>query len=170
MTSTDPGTGPVGPQPDPARPTPAPQGAAQGPWAPPQQPGAWAPPQGGASAVPGSAPGRAKTWLRVGAPIAVAGVVGLGTLGGWLGWGDPEVDDCVQMVGATSFDVVDCGSSEAEYRIVGIEDEEMDYPAFMADPDVCTGFESTEVALWIGELETEPGTVFCAEPTGAGGL
>jgi hypothetical protein len=120
--------------------------------------------------VPGSAPGRAKTWLRVGAPIAVAGVVGLGTLGGWLGWGDPEVDDCVQMRGATSFDVVDCGSSEAEYRIVGIEDEPMDYPAFMADPDVCTGFESTEVALWIGGLEIKPGTVFCAEPTEVGGL
>jgi hypothetical protein len=100
----------------------------------------------------------------------VAVVVGLGTLGGWPGWGAPEVDDCVQMRGATSFDVVDCGSSEAEYRIVGIEDEQMDYPAFMADPDVCTGFESTEVALWIGGLETEPGTVFCAEPTEAGGL
>ena len=53
----------------------------------------------------------------------MAGVVGLGTLGGWLGGGDPEVDDCVQMQGATSFDVVDCGSSEAEYRVVGIEDE-----------------------------------------------
>ena len=38
------------------------------------------------------------------------------------------------------------------------------------DPDVCTGFESTEVALWIGGLETEPDTVFCAEPTDAGGL
>ncbi len=175
MTSTDPGTGPVGPRPDPVQPSPAPQGAwappqQPGAWVQPQQPGPWVPPQDGASAVPGSTPGRATRWLRVGTPIAVDGVVGLGSLGGWLGWGDPEVDDCVQMVGATSFDVVDCGSAEAEYRIVGIEDEEMDYPAFMADPDVCTGFESTDVALWIGELETEPGTVFCAEPTGAGGL
>jgi hypothetical protein len=63
----------------------------------------------------------------------VAGVVGLDTLGGRLGWGDPEVDDCVQMQGATSSDVVDRGSSEAEYRVVGIEDEQMNHPAFMAD-------------------------------------
>jgi hypothetical protein len=187
MTSTDPATGPVGPQPDPAQPDPAPQVAAPGPWTPPQQPGPWAPPQqpgawgppqqpGGWAPQPGAwappqgapAPGGVRRWLRVGVPVAVAGVVGLGTLGGWLGWGDPAVGDCVQMVGATSFDVVDCDSPESEYRIVGIEDEEMDYPSFMADPDTCLAFASTEVALWIGGLETEPGTVFCAEPTGAG--
>jgi hypothetical protein len=115
-----------------------------------------------------------RRWLRVGVPVAVAGVVGLGalgalgSLGGWLGWGDPAVGDCVQMVGATSFDVVDCDSAGSEYRIVGIEDEQMDHPSFMADPDTCLAFASTEVALWIGGLETAPGTVFCAEPTGAG--
>ncbi|SDX59866.1 hypothetical protein SAMN05660209_00812 [Geodermatophilus africanus] len=187
MTSTDPGTGPVGPQPDPGAPVPAPQAAVPGPWTPPQQPGPWAPPQqpgaggpqpsGGWAPQPGAwapsqgaapAPGGVRRWLRVGVPVAVAGVVGLGTLGGWLGRGDPAVGDCVQMVGATSFDVVDCDSAESEYRIVGIEDEEMDHPSFMADPDTCLAFPSTEVALWIGGLETEPGTVFCAEPTGAG--
>jgi hypothetical protein len=198
MTSTDPGTGPVGPQPGPAGPGPAPQASAPGPWTPPQQPGPWASPQQagtwgppqqagpwaapqppGAWALPpdawappqGTAPaaGGVRRLLRVGVPVAVAGVVGLGTLGGWLGRGDPAVGDCVQMVGATSFDVVDCDSAESEYRIVGIEDEEMDHPSFMADPDTCLAFASTEVALWIGGLETEPGTVFCAEPTGTGG-
>ncbi len=172
MTSTDPGAGPVGPRPDPAQPVPAPPAAAPGPWTPPQQPGPWGPPQPGAWApLPGATPtpGGVRRVVRVGVPVAVAGVVGLGTLGGWLGWGDPGVGDCVQMVGATSFDVVDCDSAESEYRIVGIEDEEMDYPSFMADPDTCLAFASTEVALWIGGLETEPGTVFCAEPTGADG-
>ncbi len=45
MTSTDPGTGPVGPRPDPAQPVPAPPAAAPDPWTPPQQPGPWGPPQ-----------------------------------------------------------------------------------------------------------------------------
>jgi hypothetical protein len=34
----------------------------------------------------------------------------------------------------------------------------------MADPDTCADFASWEAALWIGGLETEPGTVYCAEP------
>jgi hypothetical protein len=96
--------------------------------------------------------------------VAVAGVVGIGALGSFLGFGDPEVGDCVQMQGETDFDVVDCGSSDAQYRIVGIEAEEQTYPAFMADPETCAEFLSTEVALWIGALETEPGSVYCAEP------
>jgi hypothetical protein len=57
-----------------------------------------------------------------------------------------------------------CTADEAEYRIVGVEDEEQTYPAFMADPDTCADFASWEAALWIGGLETEPGTVYCAEP------
>ncbi len=175
MTTSDPGTTPAGPQSDPTQPASEPGARApqqEGPWAPQQQqpgawyppqqqPGAWYPPQSGASAAPGAATGGLKKWLRIGLPIAVVGVVGLGS---FVGFADPEVGDCVQMAGDTDFDVVDCGSAEAEYRIVGIEGDEQTYPAFMADPDTCVDFASTEVALWIGALETEPGTVFCAEP------
>ena len=150
MTTSDPGTTPAGPQPDPTQQQP-------GPWAPPQQSGAWAPPQ-----QAGAMAGGLKKWLRIGVPVAVVGVVGLG---GFLGFAEPEVGDCVQMQGETSFDVVDCGSDEAEYRIVGVEDEEQNYPDFMADPDICSGFSDWEVALWIGGLETEPGTIYCAEPS-----
>ncbi|MGK5170448.1 LppU/SCO3897 family protein [Geodermatophilus sp. CPCC 205761] len=161
MTHPGPGTDPAAPQPGSAPWGPPPAAQPQpGAWNPPQQ-GGWNPPQPGA---PAPATSKAKKWLRVGVPVAVAGVLGLGGLGSVLGLGDPEVGDCVQMQGDTSFDVVDCAAAEAEYRIVGIEAEEQDYATFMADPDTCADFLSTEVALWIGGLETEPGTIYCAEP------
>jgi hypothetical protein len=70
------------------------------------------------------------------------------------------------MKGEASFEVVDCGADGAESKIVGIQDEEMTWPDFEAASveEVCTSFESWEVALWIGELETEPGTIYCSEP------
>ena len=68
------------------------------------------------------------------------------------------------MVGETFFDVVGCDSADAEHRIVGIEAEEQTYPDSMADLDTCEQFDSWEVALWIGAMETEPGTAYCAEP------
>jgi hypothetical protein len=34
----------------------------------------------------------------------------------------------------------------------------------MADPDICSAFSGWEVVLWIGGMETEPGTIYCAEP------
>ncbi len=58
--------------------------------------------------------------------------------------------------GQTSFDVVDCGSAEVEYRVVGVEDEEQNYPDLMADQDICSGFSGWEVALSIGGMETGP--------------
>ncbi|SFL39187.1 LppU/SCO3897 family protein [Geodermatophilus ruber] len=166
MTHPTPGSDPSGLPADPSQPAPTP-GAwpppQPGAWPPPQQ-GAWAPQPAGAPAEGAPAPKRAKKWLRVAVPVVVAGVVGTGVLGNALGLGDPEVGDCVQMQGTTDFEVVDCGSAEAEYRIVGIEDEEQTYPDFMADVDTCADFPATEAALWIGGMETEPGTVFCAEP------
>jgi hypothetical protein len=42
----------------------------------------------------------------------------------------------------------------------------MTWPEFEAASvdEVCQGFDTWEVALWIGELETEPGTICCSEP------
>ena len=109
----------------------------------------------------------AKKWLPIAGSVAVAGVVAAGSMTGWFGLGDPEVGDCVQMQGETSFEVVDCGAAEAEYKIVGIEDQELTWPDFeeaaMAE-EICADFQTWEVALWIGELETEPGTIYCSEP------
>ena len=147
-------------------------GTPDGSWVPPHQ-GAgqaatgdagWAPQQD-APAAPAETKGLKKILPAVGS-IAAAGIVGVGALTGGFGFGDPEVGDCVQMKGETSFDVVDCGADEAEYKIVGIHDEELNWPAFeeaAAVDEVCQDFATWEVALWIGDLETEPGTIYCSE-------
>jgi hypothetical protein len=160
MTTCDPGTTPAGPQPGPTQPASEP-----GARAPQQEVPGSTPPQPGVSAGSGRHDGRTEEVAAHRAADRRRGIVGLGSL---VGFADPEVGDCVQMAGDTDtdVDVVDCGSAEAEYRIVGIEGDERTYPAFLADPGTCADFASTEVALWIGELETEPGTVLCAEPDG----
>lgn len=103
-------------------------------------------------------------WVPVAGAVAVAGVLGVGSLTGWFGIGDPSVGDCIQLTGETEFSVVDCGADEAEYRIVGIQAEQQTYPTFVDDPTSCSEFATTEVALWTGsDMMTEEGTVYCAE-------
>jgi hypothetical protein len=139
-------------------------GTPDGAWAPPAGPplgqaatadAGWAPQQ----EAPAKKKGLKKVLPIVGSVVAAC-VIGGGALG--LGFGDPEVGDCVQMKGETDFDVVDCGTSEAEYKIVGIEDKKQTYPDFMADENVCSGFAQAEMALWTG-ADTEEGTAYCAE-------
>ena len=126
---------------------------------PGQAPATWAAPQ-----QPATEPEKkgAKKWLPVVGSVVVAGGLGAYALTGGFGLGDPEIGDCVRMQGDTSFEVVDCTAGEAEYKIVGVEKDELNYAAFMKDPESCAEFKTAEMALWIGELETEPGTVYCA--------
>lgn len=135
-------------------------------WAPPSQgaPGqigttdaGWAPPQHG-PAVEQKTSARRK-WLSIGGSVVAVGIVGAGALG--LGFGDPEVGDCVQLTSDTEFDVVDCGAGEAEYKIVGIAAEDITYPDYMADDDLCSTVVDTEVVLWFG-ADADPGTAYCA--------
>ena len=132
------------------------------PWQQGQPAGAWAPPQGPGG--PGQPQKKSSVLKRVVLPV-VGGLAVLAAAGAAFGLvgGDPEVGDCVRMVGAADFESVDCGSDEAEFRIVGIDDQELDRAEFDAT-DVCLDFETSEVALWIGADESEPGTVYCAEP------
>jgi hypothetical protein len=137
-------------------------GTPDGAWTQPAAP--QTPPQG--APVDQSQTSGAKKWLPIAGSVAVASVLGVGSLTGWFGIGEPKVGDCVQMKGETDFDVIDCSAEEAEYKIVGVQDEEMTWPSFEAASvdEVCQDFDTWEVALWIGELETEPGTIYCSEP------
>jgi hypothetical protein len=130
----------------------------------PQAP--WTPPASGESyqPQPEAKKSGAKKWAGLAGTVAVVGVGAAYSLTGGFGLGDPKIGDCVQMKGETSFEVVDCGSAEAEYKVVGIEEEEMTYAEFEADMEACSGFPSTEYVLWTGDVMTEPGTVTCAEP------
>lgn len=128
-------------------------------------PGAGVPGPGGATAVPGSPAPTKKSprkWVA-GVVTLVAVVLAGGRVFGLFGTGDPDVGDCVQMKGETSFSVVDCNSSKAQYKIVGVEKTKQTYGDFQKDDSVCSGFPSAEAALWTGE-QTEKGTVYCAAP------
>jgi hypothetical protein len=127
---------------------------------PGQQPGqpAWQPPQ------PEAAPkSRAKKVMAIGGPIVGAAVVGVASLTGFFGVSDPEVGDCVKQSGAESWDVVDCGSDEAQYKVVGQDEKQLTYPEFQSSSDICSSFATAEYSLWIGP-DGNLGTVYCAEP------
>jgi hypothetical protein len=121
------------------------------------------PAQNGATAAGGpSGRGRStpRKWLAAATTLVAIVVVG-GRVFGLFGGGDPGVGDCVQMKGQTSFDVVDCASSKAQYKIVGIEKKKQTYGDFQTDDGICSGFPKAEAALWTGE-QTGKGTVYCA--------
>jgi hypothetical protein len=122
-------------------------------------------PPAGAPVSP-AAPARksgAKKWVRAGGSLVVAAVIGIGSSTGWFGINDPKVGDCVHTKGQTDFEVVDCGSSDAQYKVVGIDKKERTYPEMREDPTVCQAFQSWEVALFIGS-ETDKSKIYCAEP------
>ena len=144
--------------------TPAPQPPATGA-VPPQ---AWTP--GPPLAETPARRSRPKA-LRVVVPVVVA--VGIGVLrltGVWGGADAPSVGDCVHPTGSsgTSFDVVDCSSKNAQYKVVGIDPKKMTSKDFQADDSLCSSVPETQVVLWAGQA-TEEGTVFCAAPVGSAG-
>ncbi|MGZ4545643.1 MAG: LppU/SCO3897 family protein [Blastococcus sp.] len=145
-------------------------GVPAGPWAPPQPgTGPGQPHSGAAFGYPGppaAPPARktgAKKWIRAGGSLLVAAVIGIGSSTGWFGMNDPKVGDCVHTKGQTDFEVVDCGSSDAQYKVVGIDKKERTYAEMTSDPTACEAFQSWEVALFIGS-ETEKSKIYCAEP------
>ncbi|MGY1836139.1 hypothetical protein ACI79P_13605 [Blastococcus sp. SYSU DS0510] len=129
-----------------------------------QPSGGWVPPQGGATpwGQPEKKGGAAtKVLLAVGGVLVA--LVAVGLLFSMLGGGEPEVGDCVANVAGEQVEVVDCDAAEAEGRIVGIDEQELDYAEFI-EQDVCLEFETAVGAIWVGADETEPGTIYCAEP------
>ena len=135
---------------------------------PGEQPGqsAWQPPQSGAP-QPEKKSGKKKL-LAIGGPLVGAGLVAAAGLSGFFGAGDPEIGDCVKQSGADSWDVVDCGSDEAQYKVVGQDETKLTYPEFQSSSDICLKFPTAEYSLWIGPDGLQ-GTVYCAEPLGDAG-
>ena len=66
------------------------------------------------------------------------------------------------MKSESDFEVVACDDSDADAKVVGIEDEKQTEDEFMADEDICTSFATAEGALWYQNgMITEKGTVYC---------
>jgi hypothetical protein len=119
--------------------------------------GAWAAPQ----AEP-EKKSNAKKWASLAGTVVVAGVGGAYFLTGGFGIGDPKVDDCLHMKSESDFEVVDCDSSDADAKVVGIEDKKLTEDEFMADPASCSAFPTAEGAVWFQNgMITEKGTVYC---------
>ena len=105
---------------------------------------------------------KVKKVLGVAGPVLVAAVAGAS----WLGLGGsgvPEVGDCAAPDGDDSFQVVDCGSGEAQFRVVGVEEEKMTQAEYEVDVTACSGFPTAEQVLWVGDEFGLDGTVLCAE-------
>ena len=119
--------------------------------------GAWAAPQ----AEP-EKKSNTKKWASLAGTVVVVGVGAAYTLTGGFGIGDPKVNDCVHMKSESDFEAVACDDSDADAKIIGIEDEKLTEDEFMADPDTCAAFETAEGALWYQNgMITEKGTVYC---------
>jgi hypothetical protein len=135
---------------------------------PPAQPGQpyqqWGPDQQQPATPPAPAKSNVKKWGSIAGAVVVAGGLAAFRLTGGFGAGDPSVGDCVQMQGETDFEVVDCTSADAEYKVVGIDEKEQTFADSQNDPETCAKFPEWEVALWIGDTITEPGTTYCAVP------
>ncbi|GAB3316650.1 hypothetical protein GCM10027451_33760 [Geodermatophilus aquaeductus] len=149
-------------QPQPGQPQPfgQPQHHVQpGPFGPgqPGQPG----PFGGPAPAPAGKPGKGRKIGSIVAAVAIAGGVAAFRL---VDFGAPDVGDCVQRAGVSDVDIVDCGDSEAELRVVGIEDEKLTEDEYFADPDTCSEFPSATDALWREGKIGSDGTVYCLEP------
>lgn len=124
------------------------------------------PPVQPAAEAPAATPATNK-WLPVVGSGAAAVLVAAGAMTGWFGIGAPQVGDCVQELGDAQMEVVDCSSSDADYKIVGIESEKLTEDEFMADPETCAEFAAVEIqaAFWEAPgMITEKGTVYCAGP------
>ncbi|MQA35314.1 LppU/SCO3897 family protein [Modestobacter roseus] len=149
--------GPGGHQPSEQHPSPQSWGQQPPAGQPHQQ--AWA---AGDPAAGATAPTQKTSGGKVKAIIGglVALVVVLGAASFLLGAGDPEVGDCMQQTGPTEFDVVDCSSSDAEFRVVGTA-EDMTEDAFDAasGEELCGRFQEADSALWYGLGDS--GHVYC---------
>jgi hypothetical protein len=159
---------PPGQQPVPPQGGWTPGQSGQPPVPPGQQPfppqGAWAPGYTGTPPSPGGGgKSGAKKWLTIGLPIAAAVVIGLGMVGFLFGSSEPEVGDCITQSGETAWEVVECDSDKAQFRVIGVEDEQQTQTEFEEDPDSCSAFAATEMALWSG-VGRDKGTVYCTEP------
>jgi hypothetical protein len=151
-------------QPYAGQPYPGQQPPAGQPWGAPPQPGT--PQPFGATGAQAfgqpDAPQKPKRkWLPIiGGLIAV--VVVLIALTSFFGAGEPEVGDCIQQTGESDFNIVDCDSSDAERKVVGV-DGDMTGDKFRDAPveDLCTDFPETTFVLWSGSDESEDGHVYC---------
>jgi hypothetical protein len=162
-------SGPQQPFPnDPQFPPPAGQQGQFPPPGDPNQQGGFPPPQGGFQGGPPPQPPRSGGgWKK----RVISIVIGLVVLGGIFAAttyfnrdaaNKAKVGDCVQQNGSDDLKVVDCGSSDADFKVVGrVEDKTQTEAGISA----CGPFveQGAEQAYWEGE-RGKKGLVLCLGP------
>lgn len=139
----------------------------------PNQAGGFPPPQGGGFPPPGPAPqparsgGGMKKVISIVIGIVVVAVIGFGVRAA-IDYFDKDaankakVGDCVAQEGSDDVKVVECGSSDADFKVVGrVEDKTQAEAGISA----CGPFveQGAEQAYWEGE-RGKKGLVLCLGP------
>jgi hypothetical protein len=140
----------------------------------PDQPAAAPPPPPPVPATPAPKKKR-RVWLIV--TLSVVAVLILLVVGGVflvmnvLREEVPQVGECLNEASPEDMEVVDCGSAEAAWNVVGSDGTwtRGDFDA-AAQGDVCQEFPETQQALWVTESPTvdsgTEGEVICLAPIG----
>ncbi len=151
-----------------------------GAYPPPGQPGAYPPPGEPAAfgAFPPAPPAKKPrpAWIRPVLIVGVAAVVGIGI---WLFQRDDvqnaKVGDCINMRSSSDFKIVDCASSDSQYKVVSVQDGSAS--STCSDADVDSSIEQTgknpksfclQVELKVGDCVTDGGQwTECANSLGS---
>jgi hypothetical protein len=93
----------------------------------------------------------------------VGGLVMFGVRSLLAGLDDPAVGDCARGTADGGYEIVDCGTAEAQVRVVGEADGYWTAAEVRADPGLCAAFPSADAFLWEPGYRSEAGTLYCGE-------
>ncbi|HOQ52192.1 MAG TPA: hypothetical protein PLF56_01110 [Micropruina sp.] len=149
----------VGPDGQPVQPGYA--GPPLGPDGQPLPPGAY-PPPGGFQPQVAEQPKKGfqlkKFLTSIGIAIVVI-VLGIMWRTGVFDSPSMKVGDCVQQTGSDSVKVVDCGSADAQYKVLGIKEKQSQSAGRLG---ACNDWPDTTSIYWEGR-NTASGTVYCLQ-------
>jgi len=153
---------PQGPPPGQGQPAGYPGGAPQlGPDGQPVYPGAY-PPPGGFQPPVAEPPKKAGTLKRILTSVGIAVLVILGGIlwrSGVFDTPSLKVGACVQQTSSDSVKTVDCGSAEAQYKVLGIKEKQSQASGRLG---ACNDWPDTTSVYWEGRNNSS-GTVYCLQ-------
>ena len=125
-----------------------------GPDGQPLPPGAY-PPAGGFQ-PPAAAPAKNNNLKRIITSVAVI-AISLIVVFVVRGFSEIKVDDCVKQVGTDRVEKVDCTSSEAKFKVLGIKDGVSQAGARL---NACDAWPDATSIYWTGRTSAS-GTAYC---------
>ncbi len=112
----------------------------------------------------GPAAGEVRVGRLIGIIAGVVALVAVAVLAFVFIGNGPEAGDCVSLGSDNEVQKVDCSSSDAEYRLAGIDTDHSDlsYTEFLADDTTCSQFSDIRQQIWEGDTSSSSGgTIYC---------